>query len=256
MGRGFNRCLSHVGAAIGLTVGLFFAGPVTSQPVPLSHLVRDISVSGTVDFTSLPELQGDRLAMGLRIEVPTLFAHLDAIATARGNMGSCSRRLYWIGPTRLTRIDANGAVRLTSRVRYEQRTCGRIKITWGRTTRQVELTLRPEWIAENRSVRLNYRIDNIRNFPNWLESLLRELGVDLSGHSTITAGEGEMLDRLDPDIEAWAFESLNDGRGLAITIEMRVDGAAGLAMVFAEFGLTDLVPELSRSLISLMDWRR
>ena len=159
--------------------------------------------------------RGDPSTVLLRVEARlTAFADvLDQVLGARGNIGSCSRRLYWVGETSVRGY--GDALSLSSRVRYEQWICGFLgdhRIL--RDTKTVEWRL---FVEADRldSIRISAQVENVRNFNNALE---RRLGLRVREDIAIplptdcgTCNCDQITEALQPALEEVRFESAGEG---------------------------------------------
>ena len=198
---------------------------------PLSDLVPNLPVSGTLAVTGDPKREGDRISASVTISAPDLFRDLDALGRGRGNMGSFEHRLYWVGPTSLSGIEDGRVVRLASRARYENWI--RIKVLFDeiknknfQDTKGKDLTVEPDWLPGEKLLRLEYRLDNIRNFPGELERILQDLGVRFGGETELRITDDAAFAALDPEIHSWTARAINNNAGLAFDVDLSVDAAA------------------------------
>ena len=253
--RTFNA-LGAIGLAFGQSTWLGPAQFAHAQAIPLSLVVPNTFVEGTIEVLEPPMIDGTRLVIQAWIEAPSLFASLDALTVGRGNLGSCTRRLYWVGPTRLSRSPTDGVLAVTSRARYELWICESWLTTLlSRDTKTIDMLAWPSWNAEDRSLALTYRIDNIRNFPNDLENLLQRLGVEFSGRNRVYVSNSADFEQLGLNLRAWQLHDLNEGRGIAISLTIDMDAGAATALALRHIGSADLVPEMGEAMLGLLNWR-
>ena len=110
-----------------------------------------------------------RLGIHLTAEFPRFTATLDRALRARGNLGNCAHRFFWVGNSRVR--GAGTSLRIHSRVRYESWQCTIGRSRNFRMTRTVdwELFVDPAGLD---SLRIGARVRNIIDLPDWLEDLL------------------------------------------------------------------------------------
>ncbi len=138
---------------------------------------EDLKLGGdhndAIEVTISKESLGQpRIESELIIDFDNLPHVVDSKMKALGNMGSCSRRVYWAGNTK---VKGRGeTLQLSSRVRYEQWACSKIFGNWLRTrifrdTKTVLWSLFLDWKEEPV---VTAQVDNIKNFPDWVEEKL------------------------------------------------------------------------------------
>ena len=114
----------------------------------------------------------ERIQSELIVHFDNLPDFIDDFITSKGDLPrSCSKRLYWVGNTHVRNTGRN--LDLSSRVRYEQWLCAWLKTWLFRDTKTIDWHLEIQWGRRDSSERiLVAQVDNIRNFPNWLEDWL------------------------------------------------------------------------------------
>ena len=140
---------------------------------PIIYRGKQIGKVNYINLTGDKSTPG-KLQLKLAAIFPKFAANIDRLLKQRGNFGSCSKRLFWIGNTRVR--DANRTLKLTSRIRYEQWTCVRVL---GKTikTRIFRDTKSVDWRIYLKNKKLSKliigaRVQNVQNFPNFVERLL------------------------------------------------------------------------------------
>jgi hypothetical protein len=254
----FKRFIAEWLWILGLFLSL--AGSVFAYERPLSELAPGLAIDGTISVPETPRFVGDRIVATVVLSAPSLFADLDRIGQSKGNMGGCNSRLFWVGPTRLNGVPSTGAIRVTSRARYEQWTCvdllfDKLKTELFRDTKTIDLSLRPVWDQASQSLTLLYSLDNIRNFPGEFEQQLRRLGVEFGGQTRVSVASSATFAALDPQIARWAPRAINDNAGLALDIELSLNRTAVMGEISEQLGLQELVPDLVGGALSLVGWR-
>lgn len=123
---------------------------------------------------------GDRTTVSLPVVITNIGAELDRRLIAKGRGGSCSSRLYWVGPTQITGQTAQ-TLHVSTRARYEQYACGvrrglfvgpKKDFYIGRDTKRFDANVR--FIVTGDEIAVRGELTNIRNFPNDLEKILRK----------------------------------------------------------------------------------
>lgn len=137
-------------------------------------LDKDITYEGTVvGKVETLKLSSGRITIAA-VLLPQLFPVLDATMKQMGDLEKdhWSRRIYWIGDTRvLTEIGQEADhLRLATRIRYEQWLRALIETRLLRDTKTVDWMFKiPQGDLWNLTVL--GKVLNIRDFPNWLEDL-------------------------------------------------------------------------------------
>lgn len=162
---------------LALTLSLV-AGNAAAQQVTVS-VNEDISYEGsTIGRVDSLRLSSGRITLSA-LFFPGLFAALDSTMKAKGDLerDHWSRRIYWVGNTRP--VSGVGVredhLRLETRIRYEQWT--KVDLLFSELkTRLFQDTKTVVWLftipaSELWNVAVVARVLNIRNFPNWLESV-------------------------------------------------------------------------------------
>ena len=149
---------------------------IGSVSLPCSSLPQEITFEGrtigTVESIQFENVE-NRSLIYLTARFVSLSSVLDAHLAQKGNLlGSrCSQRLYWAGGTSVRA--AESALYLTSRIRYEQWICTSLfKTRLLRDTKTLDwkISVGPGPIDD---LRIITQIENLRNFPNDLETSLR-----------------------------------------------------------------------------------
>lgn len=138
----------------------------------------------TVGRISSVELQSDRedpskLLLRIGAKFDSFARDFDRIVKGMGNMGSCSDRFFWIGNTKVR--SAGSVLTLTSRARYEKWACMK---AFGKPikSRLLRITRSVNWhIGVNTgpldAIELRATVDDIKNFPNWIEGWFGHMGT-------------------------------------------------------------------------------
>lgn len=126
----------------------------------------------------------ERVTLTLPVPIASLGTELDTHIKARKRGGSCSKRLYWVGPTRI--IGQTGdTLHMSTRARFELWTCGLIKTRILRDTKTLDANVR--FIVTDDAISVRGELANIRNFPNWAEHILKAwFNVDFAKIQKIT----------------------------------------------------------------------
>jgi hypothetical protein len=151
----------------------FVAGHAVSQQIK-------ISVDRAIPYgeTTVGRIDNITVSVGTltvaAVLLPELFRALDEEMKSRGDLETdhWSRRIYWIGNTKVLSETGKDTERLSlsTRIRYEQWVrLGKFRV--GRSTNTVDWRF---WIPASAmsDISLHGEITNIRDFPNWLEDLL------------------------------------------------------------------------------------
>ena len=210
--------------------------PLFAQSLDIRAINPDSPISGTIEIVDTEALD-ERVRLTLAITAPRFFDELDAIARARGNLGSFEHRLFWVGPTR-TKSASGSRVMVQTRARYENwikvKLLGQEIINKNlQDTRSFDVAVTPAWIAEANRLDLTVELLNIHDFPGSLESVLADLVGGFIRTTTVYVADPDDFARLDPVFEPIIAEELPDKRGLRTT----------LAFTATETGATDLMKE-------------
>ena len=184
---------------LGLTFSTSTALATTTLQLPISYENQQI---GTLTNFQIEGDSSDssRLLISLSAEFNSFGTNLDRILGARGNFGSCTKRLYWTGNTSILR-STKSAMQLRSRARFELWYCD----DFFGSGRLLQDTKTLNWLAYIEPSSINdlhlvARIQNIRNFPNWIEKWIGELERKIRIPIPISCGSCNCTDM---------FESLN-----------------------------------------------
>ena len=221
------RALAGIGAALWCLSCVARAEPLGE--VAFSDLNPDTDVTGTLIVQSLTPVD-DTLELKLTAVAPRLFEELDAKGQGRGNLGSCELRLYWVGPTRVRAAQAL-RVDVTSRARLEGWSCFLGKTRLLRDTKTLDFAITASWAAQPTAIDLNVDLTDIRNFPDELEGVLRDLGVSMSDTTDLPLGKPEDLAALKPRIAALAFSAEPGGVGLTLDATLVLDRAGAMSLL-------------------------
>ncbi len=231
--------------------GLACATPLAAQEAvwPISAFAPGSPVQGTLSLTEA-EFRDGRCHLSGIVRAPALWSDLDALARARGNMGSNEARLYWVGPTHARDVAADGSTLLSTRVRFES--WAHIKVLFDtvktklfQDTKTVEFRVTPRWDGNANRLTLDYALVNIRNFPGEFERLAADLGAQFAGRHTVDLPDTPQTRALDPRIDSGPDFSAH-GNGLQVVMTVSVNqnwGACQLARLAAD------APDTSRKLL-------
>lgn len=169
--------------------------------IPAQEIIYDIDKVVTYEGNTVGMVQSLRIAAGrLTVDAvlfPELFTVLDSTMGRRGDLEQdhWSRRIYWIGNTRVLSAVGQEAdhLRLSTAIRYEQWTrvdllFDTLKTRLFRVTKTVDWKF---WIPEAvlSNIALYAKVINIRDFPDWLENEL-DLRLTESFGLTLPVGCG------------------------------------------------------------------
>ncbi|WP_323767075.1 hypothetical protein [Antarctobacter sp.] len=197
-------------------------------------------VKGTLVLQALRSVD-DRLELDLDVRMPALFDEIDSQMRGRGNLGDCGARLYWRGPTQMR--SGGDTLRLRTRIEGELWVCSSLlKTVLGESTHDADLSLRPVWDSTSRRLSVQIEIDNIRDFPDDLERVLKDNGVPFSRRLNVPLGEGDMLKRLAPSLETHRF-ARDGNRGVTLSVRLSADRAEAITLL-----LDDANIDLSRQI--------
>jgi len=236
-----------------LTASLLLFGLATTGAaltLPLSRLGVPAPYEGTLAITRLRAVSENRIRLDAIVSLPRAMAILDAEGRARGNLGSWNDRLYWIGPTSTVDQRAGDVLHLRTRLRYERWERGtllgqRFEERILQDTRGVTLAVRPRWNPQAQTLSLRYDVAAVDGLPSEGLRLLRDLGVQLEGASTLPVANAPLLQALALRVERAAIRPTRDGGGLAVDLMVSADRSAALG----QLGLAgDLSGPLGRGL--------
>jgi len=171
-----------------------------------------ITICANLSLSSPANTQ-DRTTVVLPIVISNIGAELDRRLIAKGRSGSCSSRLYWVGPTRITG-QTGQTLHFTSRARYEQYACGvrrygifgpREDVRIFRDTKRLDANV--GFVITDSEIAVRGELTNIRNFPNDLENILRNLfNIDFAKVIKIvdrdTLAQNPILNGIEPQIDS------------------------------------------------------
>ena len=149
-----------------------FMSSVSAAQLPITHKGRPI---GNVEAPKIQhDIDNQKLSISLTVNFSDFTKNLDQILASKGNFGSFHTRIYWNGNTSVR--NTGKSLGLSSRLRYEKwwskKVLGkRIKGRIFRDTKTVywRLFINP---ASKDKIKIDARVENIRNFPNDLERFL------------------------------------------------------------------------------------
>lgn len=203
--------------------------------VPLSKIAPDAPVTGQVRLLSIAP-EGPRVRLRLAADLPNLIPELDTLGRSFGNMGSSTKRVTWIGPSRLTAINGNTLhIRSKARLTIYLKVLGKYQKI-GRDTKRVDIRLTPDWDANAKAGVLNWEIANIRNLPGTLEKLLKRMGVDFGGRLVLPISRAGELAALNPQLENLALQGLNGANGASILVDLIVDQQGASRLIAEHLG--------------------
>ena len=213
---------------------LIIAVAVFGFCAPAGVDAQDIDVQGqtigSIDGLKLGSDPNDASTLVVRLTAnfPSFTHALDHILVTRGNLGSCSKRLYWVGNTSIREDGASLA--LSSRLRYEQWACGLPIIGDKRIFRDTKTV---DWrvfvvpaLLDN--LRVTAQVENVRNLQNDLEERLdlrvrEEISIPLPAYCGVCECS-EIMDALRPTVEAAQFSHVEDDMmRLTISFSMASD---------------------------------
>lgn len=214
-----------------LILAFFLTATVVAAQIAerdLREISPDSPVKGSLVIQGLrPE--GDRLDVDLEAQLPSLFDEIDNTMRARGNLGDCGARLYWRGPTRMRSGGAELKVR--TRIAAEVWICSDfLETILAKSTHDADLILSHDWDDRAKKLHVDIRIDNIRDFPDEVEGVLRDYGVPFSRRFEVPIGDRDSLARLDPSLESLRFEA-NGARGVTLAATLSANSAAAIAQL-------------------------
>lgn len=235
----------HLMAVALLAAGLGHGAGAQIASFALMDVAPKSPVPGIVTVDTVVRA-GQDYRVTLTVHSDTLFADLDQIGRAQGNIGSNTSRLYWVGPTRGSHV-AGRTTFVTTRARFEHWAIIKLLFDTVKTktiqeTKTVTISVVPTW-SPPRTLSLAYRIENIANFPDDLERRLQHLGVSFGGRTTVTIADEALFEALNIRVHDIKPRLIADGRGLALNIDVSLNRAAALRAVP---GVSVASPDLGR----------
>jgi len=200
------------------------------QSLPQTGLVGRITLLETT-------VTDESTAVRIAVDIPALATFLDAQGQARGNLGSSRKRLYWVGPSRITGVRDGGCLTVQTRVRLELYVdfdpFGNSLTYTGRDTKTVDLGLCTIWSDAEGRLEIAVEVLNIRNFPGEVEQWLRRAGIDFSARMGVIDLSPEQVAAFTPTLPIHSLTVAPDGQGARLDLELRLGGEAARRGLFA-----------------------
>ena len=202
--------------------------------IPIPYQKRTI---GNVRITEIEfdKKNNRKLWIYLTASFPNFTRNLDQILKSKGNFKGCSTRIYWGGNTSVR--NTGMSLGLSSRLRYEKWWCKKIlgKRMKGRIFRDTKrvhwrLFINPGSIDE---IKIGARMENILNFPNDLERLLRlRVRKEIDVPIPVRCGNckcSQINKSLKPEIKSVNFSRADGNISLRVRLSILVKVNKGLS---------------------------
>ena len=198
--------------------------------LPISYQNQQIGTITNLDIKG-DSSDSSRLLLSLSAKFSSFGTNLDRILTRRGNLGSCTKRLYWTGDTSILR-STGAALQLRSRARFELWYCD----DFFGSGRLIRDTKSLSWLAYIEPAPINEihlvaRVQNIRNFPNWIERWIGELERKIRIPIPITCGScscTDMFDSLNARLSSINFT--HEGQAVEMNAVFSISGNLTVAL--------------------------
>lgn len=117
------------------------------------------------------------IGVNFKVTINDITSMIDKTLKKKGNLGSCSKRVYWKGNTKIVSAGKNKIV-FESKIQFKSYTCGKVlgkKFTakLGSKTQTIKWDLT---LSKKKNGKLNFKwnVQDVDNFPGSLEQVLRD----------------------------------------------------------------------------------
>lgn len=188
----------------------------------ISDYAPDAPVAGQVEIGNFA-FTDDRMSFPLTVALPDLWAQLDALARARGNLTGQKLEFHWLGPTEIKSIE-DGAVTLASRGRLMTdmtvSAFGFSRTETLRATSGFDMRLTPLWDRESKTLKLGTELLDIHDLPDWAKEAIAGVGVPLAVDLPLFSATSGELDALDLDLGDLSLAGEGAGAVLGATVSL------------------------------------
>lgn len=160
-----------------------------------------------------PASANERVSVSIPVPIENVGAKVDALIKAKGRKKKNGFRVSWHGPT-VIRKQIGDTLYVSSRVRVSHK--------WlGRDTKTVDGTIR--FFVDGNAIALRGELENIRNFPNWVEHVVDawfnvEFGRIVRIIDRDRLAETPILSGVNAQIDAVQIAQVPDTQDVVVTV--------------------------------------